>query len=425
MKYLNIMNEAFNRPVLLEPGYAGFFYAYLSDRVGADGLIIDGETLDVVAMKEKAGMYSSRDSEEKRRSFEIVNGVAIIPVMGTLMNRGGWMDSLSGACSYTSLKSKVTDAENDPDVKGHFFHFDSSGGAVAGCFDFCDFLATLSKPTAGFIDETCASACYAIASQLDKIYIPRTGVAGSVGVVWAHKDYSQQLDNIGVKVTLVHAGEHKVDGNPYEPLPESVRAEVQTELDETHQLFATTVANGRNMTVGAVLATEARMYTGQSAVDIGFVDAVMSQDQAFETFLNTLSNTGGNYSVGVTMSEQQAPEATSTQATTESVAQGFSAEHVTEQVNAAVSAEQTRIFGIIGHESAQGRMATAIQLAQSGMSVDNAAGVLATVPVEQGQTAASQQNQQALAAMADAEVVDVETESEGTQASAPTLRIIP
>lgn len=45
-------------------------------------------------------------------------------------------------------------------------------------------------------------------------------------------------------MTLLHAGAHKVDGNPYTPMPDAVRDDVQREIDVLRSLFAETVAAG-------------------------------------------------------------------------------------------------------------------------------------------------------------------------------------
>ena len=56
------------------------------------------------------------------------------------------------------------------------------------------------------------SAGYVLASQADRIVLPRTGAVGSIGVVVMHADLSGQLSDAGVTVTLIHSGAHKVDG---------------------------------------------------------------------------------------------------------------------------------------------------------------------------------------------------------------------
>ena len=425
MSYKHIINEAFNRPVILEPGYAGFFYAYLCSRVGAESLRIDDEILDKAAMQHKAGLYDGEDSRESKRSYQVVDGVAVIPVMGTLMHRFGFLESMSGGTSYDSLKTQVLEAENDPAVEGVFYLIDSPGGAVAGAFDFCDFIRSTDKPSAAVVDELSASGGFAIASQIDQVYLPRTGKVGSVGVVWAHQHKEDS------SVTLVHSGANKVDRNPYEPLPESVRASVQSELDEMRQIFAQTVASGRGISVESVLGTEAQMYMGQHAVDVGFADAVMSKDQAFQTFKNSLSS-GSIISTGVSMTDQTGSVSASTETTSSAssteqvpaVVNTVTPEQATAQADAAVAAEQSRIFSIIEHASAQGRMASAIKMAKSGMSVDAAAEVLDTIPMASQQSPQAAASAQALQAMASAEIVEPEVTSTEQAEVKPALFIV-
>ena len=64
------------------------------------------------------------------------------------------------------------------------------------------------------------------ASAADEIAVTTTGYAGSVGVVMRHVDFSRALANDGIAVTHIFAGAHKVDGNPFEPLPAAVHAEL-------------------------------------------------------------------------------------------------------------------------------------------------------------------------------------------------------
>ena len=87
---------------------------------------------------------------------------------------------------------------------------------------------------------------------------------------------SGYMDKVGVEVTLIYSGDKKIDGNPYESLPDDVKDDIQSRIDSTRQLFVKTVARNRNMSVESVLATEAGTYSGQAAVDVGFADKIMS-----------------------------------------------------------------------------------------------------------------------------------------------------
>jgi ClpP class serine protease len=142
------------------------------------------------------------------------------------------------------------------------------------------------------VAEHAFSAGYALASQADRILLPRTGTVGSIGVVVMHADLSGQLDQDGVRVTLIHSGQHKVDGNPYEPLPEAVRDDIQREIDVLRFLFAETVAAGRagRLSQEAALATEAATFRGTDAVAAGLADEVTDLARGFAGFGKMLSS---------------------------------------------------------------------------------------------------------------------------------------
>jgi capsid assembly protease len=108
-----------------------------------------------------------------------------------------------------------------------------------------------------------------------------------------HADLSGQLDQDGVRVTLIHSGQHKVDGNPYQPLPEAVRDDIQREIDVLRFLFAETVAAGRagRLSQEAALATEAATFRGADAVAAGLADEVTDLARGFAAFRQMLART--------------------------------------------------------------------------------------------------------------------------------------
>jgi len=101
-----------------------------------------------------------------------------------------------------------------------------------------------------------------------------------------HADLSGQLDRDGVRVTLIHAGSHKVDGNPYAPLPDAVRDDIQREIDVLRFLFAETVVAGRagSLSQDAALTTEAAIYRGADAVAAGLADEISDLARGFASF---------------------------------------------------------------------------------------------------------------------------------------------
>ena len=212
-----------------------------------------------------------------------------------LIHRGGWIGQSSGQTSYEGIAAQIEAAAEDPAVRGLALEIDSFGGEVAGVFDLADHIRAIrgSKPVWAFVAEHAFSAGYALASQADRILLPRTGALGSIGVVVLHADLSGQLDQDGVRVTLVHSGQHKVDGNPYQPLPEAVRDDIQREIDVLRFLFAETVAAGRagRLSQEAALATEAATFRGVDAVAAGLADEVTDLARGFAAFRQMLTRT--------------------------------------------------------------------------------------------------------------------------------------
>jgi len=284
MKYAHVMSKVLNQPLLMEASALTTFMSVLADRAGIESIDVDGDTLDRSQMADL--MAESR--ERKRKPYMVHGSVAVVPIVGTIVQKSGTIKPYSGMTGTDGIEANIWMALEDPDVESILLDIDSPGGSVAGTFDLSDMIyeANEIKPVIAYAGELAASAAYAIASAASKVYLPRTGGVGSIGVLTVHQSIEGALKEKGVKITIISAGDHKVDGNPYEDLPDDVRDSIQVKIDETRNLFAGSVARYRGMDVKTVLATEARMYTGQKAVEAGLADGVMT----FNEVLNLMQD---------------------------------------------------------------------------------------------------------------------------------------
>ena len=311
MFHAQIAQRTFNTPLLVEPSKAMAFLSGLGPRITGRQLRMTGievapEEMANVALPARAGILTNGLAEQYQRDgqmpFALQDGIAVIEISGVLVHRGAWIGRSSGQTSYEGIAAQLTAAASDPAVRGIALEIDSFGGEVAGVFDLADAIraARAMKPVWGFIAEHAFSAGYALASQADRIILPRTGAVGSIGVVVMHADLSGQLSDAGVTVTLIHSGAHKVDGNPYAPLPDPVRARIQGEIDGIRTLFAETVAagRGRRLNEAAALATEAECYRGADAVAAGLADEVSDPASAFAAFAAAMNGRGTLRSAG-------------------------------------------------------------------------------------------------------------------------------
>ena len=309
INYPHLAGRLFNRPLLVSQQKAEILVGALMPRLGREMAIEvpyarggRAERLPSGLLELKAASDPARRSA--RKVYQVADGVAVVPVMGTLVQRHG-LDPESGMTGYDGLRVKIREAADDADVRGILLDIDSPGGEVAGVADLADEIAAVNavKPVWAALNETAASAAYWLAAAAERITVPRTGQAGSIGVLLMHVDMSRAAEAGGLTVTLIHAGAHKVDGNPYAPLPDDVRADLQAEIDAVYDLFTAAVARGRGLDQSAVMATEARVYMGDQAVDMGLADAVAAFDETLVEFQDYLGGApGGNIAAGVAAS---------------------------------------------------------------------------------------------------------------------------
>jgi signal peptide peptidase SppA len=260
-----------------------FDLPHVASRVYGTPLLIARPKLDVilsVLTPRMLGNPVSASGESCARSSLCIMdaGIAVVPVMGTLVRRASGMSALSGMCSYHDIQNMAEDAFTNPDVKAVLLEIDSCGGEAGGVFDLAENLRDMAdvtgKPLWAIADEAALSAAYAIACSADHIIVPRTGEVGSIGVVALHVDESGADAKDGLSYTYIHAGAHKVDANPHEPLSDDVRGALQADVDALYAEFASLVAGRRQCSEAVIRSTEAQVYRGMEAVNVGLADAV-------------------------------------------------------------------------------------------------------------------------------------------------------
>ena len=229
--------------------------------------------------------------------LHVQDGIAILPVLGTLVRRASYIGAASGLTSYHEIEAMAEAAFADPMVKAVLLEIDSSGGEAGGVFDLAQRLRTLAqtsgKPLWAIADEAALSAAYAIAAAADRLWLTRTAEVGSIGVVAVHVDESVADAKAGLNYTFLHAGAHKVDGHPHAPLPVPVAADIQADIEQLHEQFIALVAGFRRVTVDAIHDTEARVYRGEAALQAGLADQIGTRAEAITALQRQLAMSAG------------------------------------------------------------------------------------------------------------------------------------
>ncbi len=217
-------------------------------------------------------------------------GIAVIPVVGSLVRRTMGLDPASGFTSYTDIADLVDAALADPGVEGILLDIDSPGGEAGGVSELGERIraADALKPIWALASDSAFSAAYAIGSAASRLTVTRTGGVGSIGVIAMHVDQTARDTQQGYRYTAITAGDQKSDFSPHEPLDPHAHARLQTEVDRLYGIFLAHVAAMRALDVDAVRATQAGIYFGQDAVTVGLADAVGSLDGVLADFSSFL-----------------------------------------------------------------------------------------------------------------------------------------
>lgn len=390
----HIASMAFNEPLMLEPAYARVFFCALAGQLGISRLTdaVSGDSLTAGEAPAALALSVDDDGPRQARSYQVMNGIAVLPVSGTLVSRTRALQPYSGMTGYNGIIARLQQAASDPMVDGILLDMDTPGGMVAGAFDCADIIARVRdiKPVWALANDMNCSAGQLLASAASRRLVTQTARTGSIGVMMAHSNYGAALEKQGVEITLIYSGSHKVDGNPYSHLPDDVRETLQSRMDATRRMFAQKVSAYTGLSVQAVLDTEAAVYSGQEAIDAGLADELVNSTDAITVMRDALDARKSRLSGGRMTKETQSTtvSATASQADVTEVVQATEGENasaaqpdVNAQITAAVAAENSRIMGILNCEEAHGREEQARVLAETpGMTVETARRILAAAP---------------------------------------------
>jgi signal peptide peptidase SppA len=281
MRYTHIASRVFNTPLLIHPQKLDAIIAGLGPRI----LNVKQDELNIAEGDYQAlapELFSTkRGARSKEGGYSIIDGVAVVGINGATVHRSRMEGASTFLLGYNDITAMVEHAMENPEVHAVLRVYDSPGGEVQGAFEHSDRMRALigKKPMIAIADGMAASAAYLGGSVADELAITQTGYVGSIGVVMRHVDLSRALANEGIQVSHIFAGAHKVDGNPYAPLPDAVRADFQDEINSLYEMFVQAVVSSRKITADAVRNTEAAVFRGEAAIKAGLADRISTTDQ--------------------------------------------------------------------------------------------------------------------------------------------------
>jgi len=227
------------------------------------------------------------DGDRAEDEYEVIDGVAVLPVYGTIGKKMNLMSMLSGGTSTDILKRNTQLALADDSVEGILLDINSPGGVVEGTKEYADFLYSVrgQKPIIAHTGNQMTSAAYWIGSAADKIIAFDTAEVGSIGVRTVHYDYSKRLEDSGVVKTDIYTGKYKALLTDAKPLSDEGREYLQEMVDKYFKMFVESVGKNLNLSFDDALklASDSKVFLAQDALSIGMIHEIGTFEKAIET----------------------------------------------------------------------------------------------------------------------------------------------
>jgi protease-4 len=266
--------------------------ARTADRIGRIGIVLAGVVLGALAgwyafletsstLADIAGVLfvvgtigvAARTAGRLGGSLFPEYNVAEVAVEGPITRDGGSpLPNQPGGTPADDVVDQIERADEDDSAEALILKLNTPGGEVVPSDDIRIAAREFDGPTIAYATDTCASGGYWIASGCDTFWARDASIVGSIGVILSQVTAGEFLEKAGLTYEGITAGEYKDALTSLKDLEDDEREYLQGITDDFYANFVDRVAEGRDLDPGAIRDTEARIYLGETAADIGLVD---------------------------------------------------------------------------------------------------------------------------------------------------------
>lgn len=210
------------------------------------------------------------DSEHQERH------TAMVSLSGVIQSKG--------EANAEKLMAALQSAFEEKNSAGVVLRINSPGGSPVQAGMINDEIHRLrakypEKPLYAVVEDMCASGGYYVAVAADKIYVNKSSIVGSIGVLMDGFGFTGTMDKFGVERRLLTAGENKGFLDPFSPQAETHKMHAQSMLNDIHQQFIDVVKTGRGKRLKETPEMfSGLMWTGVQSVQLGLADEFGSVD---------------------------------------------------------------------------------------------------------------------------------------------------
>jgi len=197
---------------------------------------------------------------------------AVIDVTGVLID--------DGQANADRIIKGLRNAVEDDGTRGIILRMNTPGGSPVQSWYIYDEIRRIKKenpdlPLFAVVLDTCASGGYFIAAATDKIFVSKSSIIGSIGVVMNGFGFVESMKKFGIERRLMIAGKNKGLFDAFSPLKTAEQKHLQSMLDDIHQQFIDAVREGRgNRLADDPSIFSGLVWTGQQGIKMGLADSI-------------------------------------------------------------------------------------------------------------------------------------------------------
>lgn len=184
------------------------------------------------------------------------------------------------------FETMLWDIADDESIRAVVLRVNSPGGSAYGAEQIWRALQCVraNKPVIVSMGDYAASGGYYISTAANYIVANPSTITGSIGVFSVIPNLDSLSKKIGVSLETVKTNENSDFGTSImTPLSDDMKQKMQEHTERVYDIFLQRCADGRGLSIDSVKSlAEGRVWSGQSAYELGLVDRLGTLDDAIQ-----------------------------------------------------------------------------------------------------------------------------------------------
>ena len=192
---------------------------------------------------------------------------------------------LGQAVGADSFVPHIEKLAKEKSIKGVVLRINSGGGSAYASEDVLDALRRLAekKPLVVSMSELAGSGGYWIACAGERLFVRRTTLTGSIGVLMMLAGAKRLLEDHGITASTLRTAPYADLGSALREATEQERGMIDAQVEKTYAQFLDRAASFRGMERGELEKRAAgRVWAGSDAVAQGLADEIGGLQEAVE-----------------------------------------------------------------------------------------------------------------------------------------------